>query len=111
MRVARGKMRAGGGEQRLEPERPARGVRAVGAEHRFQPGQARTQLRHFGEAGGIGDQRLHARVAQPVVQRVDAEQRRKRQGHRAKLVNGDVAGRDIRALRQQDRDALARLDA
>ena len=67
-------------------------------------GEARQPLR-------VGDQRLGAGIFQPIGQRIDAEQHRKRQRNGAELVDRDMGGRDLRALRQQDGDAVARADA
>ena len=59
----------------------------------------------------VGDQRPGAGILQPVGDRVDAEQHRERQRDGAELVDGDVDRRDLRRLRQQDRDAVAARNA
>ena len=71
-------------------------------------------LRDLGDLGEplrVGDQRLGAGILQAIGERVGAEQDRERQRDRAELVDRDVDGRDLRRLRQQDRDAVAARDA
>ena len=48
-------------------------------------------------------------ILQPVFQRIGAEKQRQRQGNGAELVDRHMGDDRLEALRQQDRDAVARL--
>ena len=50
-------------------------------------------------------------VGKPVFESVRAEQRKKRHGDHARLVDRDMRYRRLRPLRQQNADAVAYLDA
>ena len=69
------------------------------------------QRRNLGDAGRIGDQRHNARVLQPIVECIGAEERRQRQGDGAKLVDGEMRERDFMRLRQENRHTVALLHA
>ena len=68
-------------------------------------------LGDLGEPLRVGEQRLGAGILQPIGERIGAEQHRQRQRDGAELVDRDVDRRDLGRLRQQDRDAVAALDA
>ncbi len=86
-------------------------ARPVDREHERKPRQLAADFGKLGEALCIGDDGFHTGVLQPVAQRIDAEQDRKRHRDRAELVDRDMPGGRLRRLRQQHRDAVAARDA
>ena len=63
------------------------------------------------QRGGVDDRSYGAAVLQPVLERVGAEQQRKRHRDGAQLVDRDMGDRRFRALRQNDSDAVSALHA
>ena len=66
---------------------------------------------HSIEAVGVRDRDADARVAQPVLQRLMAEQRRERQHDGPELVDREMEHGELRALRQDEPDPVAAIDA
>src|SRR4030081_1118524 len=65
----------------------------------------------IGKRGGLDDGDAGSGVAEAVFQGIGAEEVRQRQRDRAHLENRHVGDRGLRALRQQQRDAVAGHDA
>src|SRR3954469_25597084 len=68
----------------------------------------RGQLR---ELIAVGDDRARAAVLQAELERLLAEEREERDGDHPRLPRGEVRDRRLVALREQDRDAVAALQA
>ncbi len=66
---------------------------------------------HVVVAAGVDDRDARAAVAQPVLERLGAEQDRERQRYRAELVDREVRDDGFDRLRQHDRNAVAAADA
>jgi hypothetical protein len=65
----------------------------------------------FGSDCGSTERHACPRVVEPVLERVGAEQERKRDRDRAHLVDGEVRDDRLAALRQDERHAVAAADA
>ncbi len=91
-----------------KPAAPSSGPSIDSTNSSRNVGAYRSEL---GEPLRVGDHRFGAGILQPVVDRVDTEQDGERQRDRGELVDRDMGGRDLRRLRQQDRDAVAAGDA
>ena len=96
-------------DRRIEIERAVRST--VDRDHTFQIRNVFSNLRDLRQALCIGDQRHRAGILQPVGDRVRTEEERRRQRDRRKLVDRDMRGGDLRHLRQENRNAVAALDA
>src|SRR5439155_181126 len=85
--------------------------RARHADHMLQVRQAALDRPEIGERRGLDDGDAGLRMIEPVFQSLRAEQMRERQRDRPHLENRHVGDRGLGALRQDERDALAALDA
>ena len=85
--------------------------RAIDRQHELEVGHGGAGARELFQSLGVGDQRPGAGILQAIGDRLVPEQDRQRQRDRAELVDGDVARRHRRSLRQQDRDPITAPDA
>src|SRR5882672_4215875 len=86
-------------------------ARASYADHVSQVRQAILDRPEIGERRRLDDGDACLRMVEPVFQGVRAEQMRQRQRDRPHLEDRHVGDRGLGALRQDERDALAALDA
>ena len=85
--------------------------RAIDRQHELEVGHGGAGARELFQSLGVGDQRPGTGILQAIRDRLVPEQDRQRQRDRAELVDGDVARRHRRSLRQQDRDPITTPDA
>lgn len=84
---------------------------AIDIEHQPQLRQPLARFRELARPFAIGDDHARAGIAEPVLQRLGAEQGEQRDGDGAQLVGGDMGVGGFGRPRQQDADAVARPDA
>ena len=102
--VFRLEMAASARHQRIECQIAARPDGDDPLQRRKVGAQARQQAR----ALRIRDHQPRAGILQPVAQGIGAEELEERQRAGAKLLNGDMGGGGLRALREQNADPVAR---
>ena len=94
------------------PERGLAGKRiAADDHHRQRTGTVGKRLAHLRRVRSRRDHRLRLRVAQPVPQRVGAEQRRQRERDRSHPEQAHVGDARLERLRVDDSDDVAAADA
>src|SRR4051794_15835730 len=82
----------------------------IDREHKRQLGHLTAYLIELGKPLRVSNDGFHAGVREPVAQRVDPEQDRKRHRDRAKLVDRNMRSGCFGCLRQQHRDSVAGQD-
>ena len=100
----------GGAELAGVVERPVDPA-TVDHDDRAQVGQALADLGHLGPVRRVGDERDGARIGQPVLDGLRAEQHEQRDGDEPGAVGRDVGDARLRRLGQEDRDPIARDEA
>lgn len=107
-RIHRHEIRRFGGERRVVAQHAGHVGRIVAdAVDGMQRRQLRAQRRDLRVAGRVGDERGRLAVREPVLERVDAEQREERYRDRAEFVRGEVRDGRFGPLREKDADPVA----
>ncbi len=86
-------------------------ARATHADHMAQARHLVLHRPQIGDGGRLNERHARGGVRQPIFQRVGPEEVRERQRDGTHLEDGDVGNRGLRALRQDERHAVAALDA